>query len=300
MVSPGSDRSITTPPPLSRARYKTGGPAASDMDRSMLRQAGTRRTSQRARRSAFTVTWTSTPDPVDTAGVGMADTAPRVHSSSGLCANCWERRNPAYRTLCWLTLQRLRSRRRAVPQTGADVSEELDASKVVSFSEALVTTYWAALPHVTESCNLDTAAGTSNPAPRCTIFPANSTGAQWLKKFAAFSERTRFITVLTTDPTIRQLHPICTLTQYFPSITFNVRLPIHVCLDLPSDLSTWSLFIHYSISLCIYFLPPLHSHSVSQSVSQSVRPSVRPTIYGSTALCWALAAFQFLDVLHSR
>jgi hypothetical protein len=28
------------PPPPPRARYKTGGPAASDMDRSMLRQAG--------------------------------------------------------------------------------------------------------------------------------------------------------------------------------------------------------------------------------------------------------------------
>lgn len=56
------------------------------MDRSMLRQAGTRRTSQRARRSAFTVTWTSTPDPVDTAGLGMADTVPHAQSISGLRA----------------------------------------------------------------------------------------------------------------------------------------------------------------------------------------------------------------------
>ena len=70
-------RGVTGPsqrPPSTR--YKTGGPAPSDMDRSMLRQAGTRRTSQRARRSAFTVTWTSTPDPVDIAGLGMADRTP--------------------------------------------------------------------------------------------------------------------------------------------------------------------------------------------------------------------------------
>lgn len=169
-VSPGGDRSITTPPLRSRARYKTGGPAASDMDRSMLRQAGRRRTSQRARRRAFTVTWTSTPDPVDTAGVGMADTAPRVQSSSGLCANCWKRRNLLY----IIPLKRVRSSgtwRGSVPQTGADVSEELEAS------EALVTTYWVALRHAAESRNLETASGTSNPAPRSTIFPENSTSA---------------------------------------------------------------------------------------------------------------------------
>lgn len=223
--------------PLSRARYKTGGPAASDMDRSMLRQAGRRRTSQRARRSAFTVTWTSTPDPVDTAGVGMADTAPRVQSSSGLCANYWKRRN----LLHMVPLKGVRSSgtwRGAVPQTGADVSEELDAS------EALVTIYWAALRHVAESRNLDTASGTSNPTPRRTSFPENSTSAQWLKKFAAFSESGRFITVITTNPTMSQLHPVCTLTQYFSRITFNIRLPIHFCPDLPSDLFTWCLFTH--------------------------------------------------------
>ena len=67
-------------------RYKTGGPAPSDMDRSMLRQAGTRRTSQRARRSAFTVTWTSTPDPVDIAGLGMEDRTPaRTEHQRPMC-----------------------------------------------------------------------------------------------------------------------------------------------------------------------------------------------------------------------
>jgi hypothetical protein len=80
-------RGVTGPsqrPPSTR--YKTAGPAPSDMDRSMLRQAGTRRTSQRARRSAFTVTWTSTPDPVDIAGLGMEDRTPaRTEHQRPMC-----------------------------------------------------------------------------------------------------------------------------------------------------------------------------------------------------------------------
>jgi len=95
-------RGVTGPsqrPPSTR--YKTAGPAPSDMDRSMLRQAGTRRTSQRARRSAFTVTWTSTPDPVDIAGLGMEDRTPaRTEHQRPMCEivtwNCW--RNLQYNT----------------------------------------------------------------------------------------------------------------------------------------------------------------------------------------------------------
>jgi hypothetical protein len=32
----------------------------------------------------------------------------------------------------------------------------------------------------------------------------------------------------------------------------------------------------------------------------SIHPSVRPSVHGSTALCWASAAFQFLNPIHSR
>jgi hypothetical protein len=40
--------------------------------------------------------------------------------------------------------------------------------------------------------------------------------------------------------------------------------------------------------------------SVCLSVYLSIYLSVYLSIYGSTALCWALDAFQFLDPLHSR
>lgn len=134
------------PPP--RARYKTGGPAASDMDRSMLRQAGTRRTPQRARRSAFTVTWTSTADPVDTAGVGMADTAPCVQSSSGRKGTHGSR--SAYRN--WMP-QSWRRRQQVSPKR------------------------WPR----------HTAVGNSNPTARCRISPDNSISAQRLKNSPVFS-----------------------------------------------------------------------------------------------------------------
>jgi hypothetical protein len=38
----------------------------------------------------------------------------------------------------------------------------------------------------------------------------------------------------------------------------------------------------------------------SLSVCPSVRPSIHPSIYGSTDLCWVLAAFQFFNPTHSR
>lgn len=129
--------------------------------------------------------------------------------------------------------------------------------KVAGFSEALVTIYRAALRPIPERRNLDNAVGTSNPVPRCMIFPENPVIAQWLMTFAAFSECGRFITVLTTDPTMSQLHSVCNLTQYFPSINFNVTLPIHFFLDLLSDLSISLFFSNYTVSLRISCLSPL-------------------------------------------